>query len=139
MVVPDARACRGHPGPSQIALHQGHSVLITGRDGQIRSPSEFGLYFFDTRLISSWQIYANGEPWDLLNGTNISHYAARIYLINRSIATEGGDIPARTLRAGAQPVHQWGDPRGHRGREPRHEAGAFQSGDRDSQRLRRPV
>ena len=53
-------------GPSQLALHQGQSVLITDRDGQIPWPSDKGLYFFDTRLISSWSIYANGENWDLL-------------------------------------------------------------------------
>lgn len=75
-------------GPSQLALHQGQSVLITDRDGQIPWPSDKGLYFFDTRLISSWSIYANGENWDLLNAGNISHYAARIFLTNRAIRTE---------------------------------------------------
>jgi glycogen debranching enzyme len=84
-------------GPSQLALHQGNSVLITNRDGQIPWPSDKGLYFFDTRLISSWRIYANGEAWDLLSEGNITHYASRIVLTNRTIATEGGDIPARTL------------------------------------------
>jgi glycogen debranching enzyme len=84
-------------GPWQLALHQGNSVLITDRDGQISWPSDKGLYFFDTRLISSWQIYANGEPWDLLNAGVITHYAARVFLTNRAIATEQGQIPARTL------------------------------------------
>jgi glycogen debranching enzyme len=84
-------------GPSQLALHQGNSVLITNRDGQIPWPSDKGLYFFDTRLISSWRIYANGEVWDLLGEGNITHYASRIFLTNRTIATEDGDIPPRTL------------------------------------------
>ena len=55
-------------GPSQISIHQGQTVLITEEAGQIDWPSEKGLYFFDTRVISSWAIYANGERWDLLNG-----------------------------------------------------------------------
>src|SRR5712692_6871450 len=84
-------------GPSQLALHQGNSVLITNRDGQISWPSDKGLYFFDTRLISSWSIYANGEPWDLLNAGNITHYASRIFLTNRAIATEDGAIAPRSL------------------------------------------
>jgi len=84
-------------GPSQLALHQGNSVLITDRDGQIFWPTDKGLYFLDTRLISSWKIYANGEPWDLLNAGNIAHYAARIFLTNRAIATQHGPISARTL------------------------------------------
>jgi glycogen debranching enzyme len=72
-------------------------VLISEQDGQINWPSEKGLYFFDTRVVSSWAIYANGEPWELLNGGAISYYASRIFLTNRSLLTEDGTIPPRTL------------------------------------------
>jgi len=84
-------------GPWHLALHQGNGVLITERDGQISWPSDNGLYFFDTRLISSWSIFANGEVWDLLNAGNITPYASRIFLTNRAIATEDGEVPPRTL------------------------------------------
>jgi glycogen debranching enzyme len=84
-------------GPPQIAIHQGQTVLVTDPDGTITRPSEKGLYFLDTRIISNWVIYANGEPWQLLNGGPISYYAARIYLTNKSILTEDGPIPPRTL------------------------------------------
>jgi glycogen debranching enzyme len=84
-------------GPPQISIHQGQTVLISEPDGQINWPSEKGLYFFDTRVISSWTIYANGEPWELLNGGAISYYASRIFLTNRSLLTEDGTIPPRTL------------------------------------------
>jgi len=88
---------RVHVGPHQISVHQGHTVLVSEPDGQIKWPSDNGLYFFDTRVISSWAIYANGEPWDLLNGGAITHYASRIYLTNRKIHTTDGVIPQRTL------------------------------------------
>ena len=84
-------------GPPQIAIHQGQTVMITEEDGQINWPSDKGLYFLDTRVVSSWRIYANGEPWELLNGGAISYYASRIYLTNRSFLTEDGTIPPRTL------------------------------------------
>src|SRR6266576_4123156 len=84
-------------GPPQIAIHQGQTVLLTDPDGTITWPSEKGLYFLDTRIISNWAIYANGVPWQLLNGGPISYYAARIYLTNKSILTEDGPIPPRTL------------------------------------------
>ena len=84
-------------GPPQISIHQGQTVLISEQDGQINWPSEKGLYFFDTRVISSWTIYANGEPWELLNGGAISYYASRIFLTNRSFLTEDGTIAPRTL------------------------------------------
>jgi glycogen debranching enzyme len=84
-------------GPPQIAIHQGRTVLVTEPDGQISGANEKGLYFLDTRVISNWAIYANGEPWELLNGGAVNYYAARIFLTNRSIATKDGPIPPRTL------------------------------------------
>ena len=78
-------------GPPQITIHQGQTVLVSEPDGQIRWPSDKGLYFNDTRIISSWAIYANGEPWELLNGGTVSYYAARIFLTNKSILTEDGN------------------------------------------------
>src|SRR4029077_3280288 len=84
-------------GPHQISIHHGQTVLVGETDGQIHWPSEKGLYFFDTRVISSWTIYANGESWELLNGGAITPYASRICLTNRAIPTADGIIPQRTL------------------------------------------
>ena len=90
-------AFRVQVGPPQISIHQGQTVLITEEDGQINSPSEKGLYFFDTRVVSDWTIYANGVPWEPLSGGAISHYASRIFLTNPTIETESGVILPRTL------------------------------------------
>jgi glycogen debranching enzyme len=84
-------------GPAQIAIHQGQTVLVSEPDGQVQWPSQRGLYFRDTRLISAWAIYANGEPWDLLNGGAIAYNVARVFLTNRAIISEDGPIAARTL------------------------------------------
>jgi hypothetical protein len=40
-------------GPPQIAIHQGQTALISEEDGRIIWPSEKGLYFFDTRVVSA--------------------------------------------------------------------------------------
>jgi hypothetical protein len=69
------RAFRVQVGPPQISIHQGQTVLITEEHGQINSPSEKGLYFFDTRVVSDWTIYANGVPWEPLSGGAISHWS----------------------------------------------------------------
>jgi glycogen debranching enzyme len=84
-------------GPPQIAIHQAMTVLVTESDGQINSPSDKGLYFFDTRVISAWSVYANGTPWDLLNGGAVNFDAARIFLTNQPFLTEDGAIPSQTL------------------------------------------
>ena len=49
-------------GPPQIAIHQGQTVLVTDPDGTITWPSEKGLYFLDTRIISNWAIYGTVRP-----------------------------------------------------------------------------
>jgi glycogen debranching enzyme len=84
-------------GAAQIALHQGQTVLLTETDGRVNWPSKCGLYFRDTRVISAWAIFANGEQWDLLNGGAVAPQAARIFLTNRSFATEDGPVAARTI------------------------------------------
>jgi glycogen debranching enzyme len=84
-------------GAAQIALHQGQTVFLTETDGRVNWPSKCGLYFRDTRVISAWAIFANGEQWDLLNGGAVAPQAARIFLTNRSFATEDGPVAARTL------------------------------------------
>jgi hypothetical protein len=84
-------------GPPQIAIHQGQTVLISGEDGQIEWPTDKGLYFLDTRLISAWAVYADGNPWVLLNGGAIAYYASRIFLTNDAFVSRAGQVPARSL------------------------------------------
>src|SRR5215471_10696131 len=90
-------AFKVHVGPPQITVHQGQTVLVSELDGQINWPSEKGLYFLDTRMISSWAIYANGVEFELLTGGPVSYYAARIFLTNKLIRTEDGSVMPRTL------------------------------------------
>jgi glycogen debranching enzyme len=84
-------------GPPQIAIHHAQTVLITDPNGEVEWPSEKGLYFLDTRIVSAWAVYANGESWDLLNGGAVRGDAARIHLTNRAFLTEDGAVPERTL------------------------------------------
>ncbi|MBN8872480.1 MAG: amylo-alpha-1,6-glucosidase [Rhodospirillales bacterium] len=84
-------------GPPQIAIHQAMTVLVTEPDGRVVWPSDKGLYFFDTRLLSVWSLYADGTPWDLLNGGAVNYDAARIFLTNRGFLTQDGPVPARTV------------------------------------------
>jgi hypothetical protein len=96
-VVEGNMAFKVQVGPPQISIHQGQTILISELDGQINWPSDKGLFFRDARVISNWSIYANGEPWTLLNGGAITYYAARIFLTNRAFAMEGGIVPERIL------------------------------------------
>ena len=84
-------------GPPQLAVHHGYSVLLTEPDGSIPWPSDRGLYVQDTRIISAWDIYANGERWELLSSGTPSHDLARIFLTNPNVTTEDGTIIEHTL------------------------------------------
>jgi hypothetical protein len=82
-------------GPPQIAIHHAQTVLITETNGEVGWPSDKGLYFLDTRLVSAWAIYANGEEWDLLNGGAVTSHKAHPH-----------DQPLLSNRG-------WGDPGAH--------------------------
>ncbi|MCX7382361.1 MAG: trehalase family glycosidase [Alphaproteobacteria bacterium] len=84
-------------GPPQLVVHHGQTVFAAEPDGQVLADTQKGLMFRDTRLISHWRIYANGESWELLNGGAVTHFAARIFLTNRAIRTVDGEIPARSM------------------------------------------
>lgn len=84
-------------GPPRLTINDGYSVLVSDQDGQIPWPSEKGLYCDDTRIISAWAIFADGRHWILLNSGAVTYFAARIFLTNPQLETEGGVIPAQTL------------------------------------------
>jgi glycogen debranching enzyme len=84
-------------GPPLLTINQGHSLLVTEPDGQIPWPTKDGFFVWDTRVISAWNIYANGYNWDLLNSGAITYFAAQVFLTNPNVVTEDGDIPQRTL------------------------------------------
>jgi glycogen debranching enzyme len=84
-------------GPPQIAIHQGQIILLTEPDGQISWPSDKGLYFFDTRVLSAWAVYANGDSWELLSGGSTTYDNARLYLTNNAFVTADGEVPERTI------------------------------------------
>ncbi|MGH7112410.1 MAG: glycogen debranching N-terminal domain-containing protein, partial [Stellaceae bacterium] len=84
-------------GPALLTINRDHSLFVTDPDGQIRWPSNSGFFVWDTRVISAWAIFANGEEWELLNSGAITHFAAQSFLTNPAIATEEGKIAARSL------------------------------------------
>jgi glycogen debranching enzyme len=84
-------------GPPQLTVHQGYTVMVSDPDGQILAEGLKGLYFLDTRLISSWALFADGVQWKLLNGGALAASAAQVYCTNPQILTSAGTIPENTL------------------------------------------
>ena len=84
-------------GPAQLTINIGECVLITESDGQVHQPSERGLFYRDTRLISRWTIEVDGHPWQLLSSAATAHFAAQIVMTNRELPTDGTAIPAGSI------------------------------------------
>src|SRR5579871_5571797 len=84
-------------GPPNLTVHQGYTVMVSDRDGQIPSVGQDGLYFLDTRLICVWTIFADGVPWRLLNGGSLTGSSARVFCTNAEIHTSKGVIPEKSL------------------------------------------
>ena len=84
-------------GVPTLTIHQGYTIAASEPDGQMHGGGTRGLYFLDTRLISTWEISANGKPWTLLNSGALAASAGRIYLTNPDLQSEGGTIPAQAI------------------------------------------
>jgi glycogen debranching enzyme len=84
-------------GPPVVTINQGSTFMVTAPDGQILADSEQGAFADDTRFVSYYSVFANGQPWQLLTSAAITYYAARFHLINPAFDTEEGPVAAGTL------------------------------------------
>jgi glycogen debranching enzyme len=83
--------------PPGITISQGRTFMVTDPRGEIHQQSEEGVYAIDTRFISGYQLFINGQPWTLVTSSSLSFYAARIYLTNPVVELDTGPIPANTI------------------------------------------
>jgi glycogen debranching enzyme len=85
--------------------------MITEPSGEITADGEQGLFARDTRFVSYYSISADGEPWTRVTSSTPTYYGSRIYLTNRDLNTEKGQVLAGSLsliisRAVAEGVHE---------------------------------
>ncbi len=98
-------------GPPVLTINQGSTFMVTDLNGEIAAESEQGVFAGDTRFVSYYEVFANGERWVRLTSSATSYYAARIYLTNPIFETEDGPVPANTLalnltRAVGEGIHE---------------------------------
>jgi glycogen debranching enzyme len=80
-----------------LTIHHGHGVLVTEPDGCVRQPSQKGLFFRDTRLISGWRLTIEDAPWIALNSANEDYDRARLVFTNPKLTTPQGEMKEHTL------------------------------------------
>lgn len=84
-------------GPPQLTINRGNTFVLSEPDGSVTADTDQGFYCRDTRYVSSYEFYADGEHWLLQNSGAIAYYASRAYLFNPHIRTEYGEIERSTL------------------------------------------
>ena len=84
-------------GPPSVIISNGFTVLSTEPDGQIVEGSDKGLYFRDTRMIGSYTITVNEEPWELLNAAAVIYFGCQISLTNAAFEDEAGEVVRHTI------------------------------------------
>jgi glycogen debranching enzyme len=84
-------------GPPLITITRGYTFVLSEQDGCITAYTDQGIYSRDTRYVSNYDIFADGERWILHNSGAIAYYASRAYLTNPRIITEYGDIEPGAL------------------------------------------
>ncbi len=98
-------------GPQVLTINHGSTFMVTDLAGEISPQSEQGVFFRDTRFVSSYRIFANGRPWQLLSSGTPTYYVARIQLVNAPFKTEDAEIEPGALaltvsRAVGEGIHE---------------------------------
>jgi glycogen debranching enzyme len=98
-------------GPQALTINHGATFVVSDLQGEIEGDSAQGMFCNDTRFVSSYRIYTNGEPCVLLSSGTPTGYLARIYMMNRAFATEDGEVEQGTLglvltRAVSEGLHE---------------------------------
>ena len=84
-------------GPPLVTINQGSTFALCEPSGCITADTDQGIYSRDTRYVSNYDIFADGERWILQNSGAVTYYAFRAYLTNPGILTEYGEIEPTTL------------------------------------------
>jgi glycogen debranching enzyme len=98
-------------GPPLITINRGDTFVLSEMDGCITAYTDQGMYSRDTRYVSNYEIFADGERWILQNSGALAYYASRTYLTNPRIMTEYNEIEAATVslvldRAVSDGIHE---------------------------------
>ncbi len=84
-------------GPQALTINHGATFVVSDLKGEIAGDSAQGMFSNDTRFVSVYRLYMNGERCVLLTSGTPTHYLAQVYLMNPAFATEDGEVEAGAL------------------------------------------
>jgi glycogen debranching enzyme len=84
-------------GPPTITINRDDRVVVCQPNGRIDPDEEQGFFARDTRFISGYDFWVNGQRPTLLNSSPIEFFSSRFEFTNPDLIDEAGTIPREHL------------------------------------------
>jgi glycogen debranching enzyme len=84
-------------GPTSITINRDDRFLVCQPDGRILGGVDDGFFTRDTRFISGYDLYINGQRPVLLNSAPIQFFSSRYEFTNDELLDDAGRVPRHVL------------------------------------------
>jgi glycogen debranching enzyme len=86
-------------GRPVLTINKGNTFVVTDHGGEIDPHQAQGVFADDTRFVSSYQLWVNGQRWERLSSAAVSYSYARVFLTNPVLEhlTAGSPLPPGVL------------------------------------------
>ncbi|MGI0484110.1 glycogen debranching N-terminal domain-containing protein [Pantanalinema rosaneae CENA516] len=85
-------------GPPVLTINHGRTFMVTDLSGNIDpTTGQQGIFTDDTRFLSYYACYVDGNSWKRLSSATTAYYASRIYLFNPTFSTNEREIAENEL------------------------------------------
>ena len=80
-------------GPSTITMNRDDRFVVCQPDGRIERLAEEGFFARDTRFVSGYEVFLNGQRPALLNASPVQFYSSRFEYTNPELLDRDGVVP----------------------------------------------
>ena len=84
-------------GPSTITMNRDDRFVVCQPDGRIERLAEEGFFARDTRFVSGYEVFLNGQRPALLNASPVQFYSSRFEYTNPELLDRDGVVPRNSL------------------------------------------
>jgi glycogen debranching enzyme len=81
-------------GPPVLTLNSGSTFVVTDHGGEIDPREAQGVFTDDTRFVSRYNLWINGQGWLRVSAAALDQHTAQIYLTNPVLRTYGEEETA---------------------------------------------
>jgi glycogen debranching enzyme len=84
-------------GPATITMNRDDRFVVCQPDGRIERQAEEGFFARDTRFVSGYDLFLNGQRPLLLNASPVQFYSSRFEYTNPELLDRDGVVPRQSL------------------------------------------